>query len=75
MARGQQKIQAQQKTQAKRDKAAKQKGHKASDHATAAAKATQFICSVCKSAMASVTTYKMHWDSKHSKLPYPEELK
>merc|ERR1712037_463384 len=30
---------------------------------------------VCKTQMGDLKTYKMHFESKHSKLPLPEELK
>lgn len=51
MARGQQKIQSQQKAQEKNAKAKKQAGHSLSDQKAAAAKALSIQCSVCKSQM------------------------
>lgn len=73
MARGQQKIQAQQKNAEKQAKIRKQGS--TADRKKAAGKALTSICSLCKAAMPDCKTYKMHWDSKHSKYPYPEELK
>jgi hypothetical protein len=48
MARGQQKIQSQQKNAEKLAKAKKQQGHGLSDQAKAAQKALVHQCSVCK---------------------------
>ena len=48
MARGQQKIQSQQKAQAKTAAAKKQAGHNLKDQKKAAAAALNFNCSVCK---------------------------
>ncbi|KAK2726331.1 hypothetical protein QYM36_000692 [Artemia franciscana] len=48
MARGQQKIQSQQKAQQRADQAKKQAGHNLSEQKKAAAKALVHICSVCK---------------------------
>ena len=48
MARGQQKIQSQQKAAEKTAKAKKQQGHNAADQKKAALKALVFVCAVCK---------------------------
>ena len=48
MARGQQKIQSQQKANEKAAKINKQKGHSVSDQKASAAKALQWSCVVCK---------------------------
>ena len=48
MARGQQKIQSQQKAQAKTAAAKKQAGHNLKDQKKAAAAALSFNCEVCK---------------------------
>ena len=48
MARGQQKIQSQQKAQAKSAAAKKQAGHNLKDQKKAAAAALTFNCDVCK---------------------------
>lgn len=73
MARGQQKIQSQQKSQAKLQAAKKQKSHK--DSKTAAAAALTFSCAVCKSQMPDPKTYKQHFENKHPKAPLPADLK
>ena len=69
MARGQQKIQAQQKAAAKQ---AKMK--KASDQKTAAKKALIYTCPVCRTQMPDPKTYKQHFESKHPKQPLPADL-
>eukprot|EP01135_Chromosphaera_perkinsii_P009259 Nk52_evm11s1705 gene=Nk52_evmTU11s1705 len=69
MARGQQKIQAQQKNAQKLAKAKKGVDNKKSAQA-----ALKFICTVCKSQMPDPKTYKDHFEAKHSKLPLPAEL-
>ncbi|CAG5106524.1 Oidioi.mRNA.OKI2018_I69.chr1.g2883.t1.cds [Oikopleura dioica] len=71
MARGQQKIQSQQKNAERQAKLKKQKG---SDQKAAAAKALKFLCAVCKTQMGDPKTYKQHFESKHSKLPIPADL-
>ena len=48
MARGQQKIQSQQKAAEKNAKAKKQQGHNAADQKKAALKALVYVCAVCK---------------------------
>ena len=71
MARGQQKIQSQQKNAAKHAKL--KKGQ--IDQKAAAKKALIYTCPVCKSQMPDPKTYKQHFESKHPKQPLPEELK
>ncbi|EGD83665.1 zinc finger protein [Salpingoeca rosetta] len=71
MARGQQKIQAQQKAAQKKSKMAKKGG----DHAKNIQKAFNVMCEACKSQMVNAKTYKQHWEAKHSKLPLPAEIK
>lgn len=71
MARGQQKIQSQQKNAAKQAKL--KKG--GTDQKAAAKKALIYTCPVCKSQMPDLKTYKQHFESKHPKQPLPEELK
>ena len=70
VARGQQKIQSQQKNATK---PAKQK--KTSDQKAAAKKTLIYTCPVHKSQMPDPKTYKQHFESKHPKKPLPEELK
>ncbi|XP_072038043.1 zinc finger protein 706-like [Amphiura filiformis] len=72
MARGQQKIQSQQKAAEKKAKLAKQKG---SDGKSAAKVALKFSCTVCKTLMPDPKTYRQHFENKHPKSPLPEELK
>lgn len=69
MARGQQKIQAQQKNAAKKAAASKK-----SDQRGAAKKALIFTCPVCRSQMPDPKTFKQHFESKHPKSPLPPEL-
>lgn len=69
MARGQQKIQSQQKNA---EKLAKLK--KGTSTKKAANAALVFSCSVCKSQMPDPKTYKQHFESKHPKSPLPPEL-
>lgn len=73
MARGQQKIQSQQKTQAKMQAAKKQKNHQ--DSKKAAAAALTYVCTVCKSQMPDPKTYKQHFENKHPKAELPADLK
>jgi len=75
MARGQQKLQSQAKAKEKQAKMTKQQGHSLGDQKKAAAKALQFVCSVCKSQMPDPKTYKQHFENKHPKNDLPEELK
>ena len=72
MARGQQKIQSQQKAAAKQQKLKKQAG---SDSKKAAAAALTYKCAVCMTQMPDPKTYKQHFENKHPKSPMPEELK
>ena len=71
MARGQQKIQAQQKNAAKQAKMKKAAG---SDQKAAAKKALIYTCPVCRTQMPDPKTYKQHFESKHPKQPLPPEL-
>ena len=75
MARGQQKIQSQQKAAEKQAKMKKQAGHSATAQKAAAAVALKASCSVCKAQMPDPKTYKQHFENKHSKLPLPDDLK
>lgn len=72
MARGQQKIQSQQKAAAKNLAAKKQKDHK--DGKKTASAALTYSCAVCKSQMPDPKTYKQHFENKHAKAPLPQEL-
>ena len=71
MARGQQKIQSQQKNAAKQAKLKKAAG---SDQKAAAKKALIYTCPVCRTQMPDPKTYKQHFESKHPKQPLPPEL-
>lgn len=73
MARGQQKIQSQQKNAEKLAKS--KKGGSAAEQKKAAAKALHYQCPVCKTQMPDPKTYKQHFESKHPKSPLPDELK
>jgi hypothetical protein len=75
MARGQQKIQSQQKAAEKAAKQKKQAGHSANDQKKAAMAALKSSCCVCKSLMPDPKTYKQHFENKHPKSPLPAELK
>jgi 4F5 protein related disordered region len=75
MARGQQKIQSQQKAAEKTAKAKKAAGHSLSDQKAAASKALQISCSVCKSQMPDPKTYKQHFENKHPKQELPADIK
>jgi len=68
MARGQQKIQAQQEN-AKKAAAAKRGSTKKAANA-----ALVYSCKVCMTRMPDPVTYKMHFENKHPKSPLPEEL-
>eukprot|EP00127_Corallochytrium_limacisporum_P004642 Clim_evm17s171 gene=Clim_evmTU17s171 len=72
MARGQQKIQSQQKA---REKAQKKAAAEGRDMKAAAKAALKHSCPVCKSQMPDPKTVRQHFESKHSKLPLPDELK
>uniref|UniRef100_T1JDM8 Small EDRK-rich factor-like N-terminal domain-containing protein n=1 Tax=Strigamia maritima TaxID=126957 RepID=T1JDM8_STRMM len=71
MARGQQKLQSQQKNAKKQAELKKQSSH---DQKAAAQKALTFVCVICKSQMPDPKTYKQHFENKHSKSPLPVEL-
>ncbi|XP_060516303.1 zinc finger protein 706-like [Cylas formicarius] len=75
MARGQQKVQSQQKAAEKAAKLKKQQGHSANDQKKAAQKALVHVCAICKAQMPDPKTYKQHFENKHPKLEVPEELK
>merc|ERR1712083_229709 len=75
MARGQQKIQSQQKAAEKAAKLKKAQGNSKKDNEKTAAAGLKSSCSVCKAQMPDPKTYKQHFENKHSKLPMPEELK
>lgn len=70
MARGQQKIQSQQKAAKKAEQA--KKG--SVNQKVAAQEALKFVCTVCKSQMPDPKTYRQHFESKHPKSPLPAEL-
>lgn len=72
MARGQQKIQSQQKNA---EKQAKLKKGLAGDQKKAAAAALVYTCTVCKAQMPDTKTYKQHFENKHPKSPIPDDLK
>jgi len=72
MARGQQKIQSQQKNA---EKQAKLKKAAAGDQKKSAAAALIYTCSVCKAQMPDTKTYKQHFENKHPKNTIPDELK
>ncbi|XP_077990287.1 zinc finger protein 706-like [Glandiceps talaboti] len=72
MARGQQKIQSQQKNAEKKKKMDKAKG---ADSKAAAKKALIYQCPVCKTQMPDPKTFKQHFDSKHPKSPVPDAIK
>ncbi|GMT26089.1 hypothetical protein PFISCL1PPCAC_17386, partial [Pristionchus fissidentatus] len=71
MARGQQKVQSQQKNAAKQAAAKKAQG---SDQKTAAQAALKFKCVACMAQMPDPKTYKQHFENKHPKNPMPAEL-
>ncbi|XP_060038484.1 zinc finger protein 706-like [Erinaceus europaeus] len=70
MARGQQKIQSQQKN-AKRQAEHKKQVH---DQKAAARTALVYTCSVCRVQTPDLKTFKHHFVSKHPKTPLPPEL-
>ncbi|XP_071531517.1 zinc finger protein 706-like [Panulirus ornatus] len=74
MARGQQKLQSQEKNKAKQA-SMKKAGHNANDQRKAAMKALTFQCSVCRSMMPDPKTYKQHYENKHPNAQLPDELK
>ncbi|KAI9540596.1 hypothetical protein NQZ68_039233 [Dissostichus eleginoides] len=71
MARGQQKLQSQQKNL---KKAADKKKGQAADQKTAAMAALVHTCPVCRTQMPDPKTFKQHFESKHPKSPMPPEL-
>jgi len=73
MARGQQKIQAQQKNAEKQAKKKKLAGASKAEHEKTAAKALTYVCSQCKSMMPDPKTYKQHFENKHPKAVLPKE--
>jgi len=75
MARGQQKIQSQQKAAEKAAKLKKQQGNSLSDQKKAAMAGLKSVCTVCKAMMPDPKTYKQHFENKHPKNALPEELK
>ncbi|ROK35844.1 Zinc finger protein 706 [Anabarilius grahami] len=68
MARGQQKIQSQQKNA---KKAAEKKKSQGADQKTAAKAA---LVHTCPTQMPDPKTFKQHFESKHPKSPMPPEL-
>ncbi|GAA37349.2 zinc finger protein 706 [Clonorchis sinensis] len=71
MTRGQQKIQAQQRNAKKQADLKKS----TTDQKKAASKALIHQCTVCKTQMPDLKTYRQHFENKHPKNPLPEELK
>ncbi|KAH9490563.1 hypothetical protein Btru_034110 [Bulinus truncatus] len=74
MARGQQKIQSQQKA-AKKAADLKKNSTTFQEQKKAAAKALVHMCPVCKAQMPDPKTFKQHFENKHPKTPLPDELK
>jgi len=74
MARGQQKIQSQQKAAEKAAKLKKQEGNSLKDQKKAAMAGLKLCCSVCRSMMPDPKTYKQHFENKHPKNPIPADL-
>ncbi|XP_070496311.1 zinc finger protein 706-like [Chironomus tepperi] len=75
MARGQQKLQSQQKAAEKRNKEKKSQGHSLANQKAAASKALTIKCSVCLALMPDPKTYKQHFENKHPKNELPADLK
>jgi len=75
MARGQQKIQSQQKAAEKAAKLKKQQGNSLADNKKTAMAGLKASCQVCKSLMPDLKTYKQHFENKHPKNDMPAELK
>lgn len=73
MARGQQKIQSQQKAQLKAKE--KAKAGNSMTQKKAAEKALVYKCTVCMTQMSDLKTYRQHFESKHPKSEIPAELK
>lgn len=74
MARGQQKIQAQQKAQEKAAKSKKQAGQSEATRKSTAAVGLKCVCTVCMAQMPDPKTYKQHFENKHPKNPLPADL-
>lgn len=72
MARGQQKIQSQQRNAKKQ---AELKKANAPDQKKSAEVALIFQCEICKTKMPDPKTYKQHFDNKHPKAEVPTEIK
>ncbi|KAH9425099.1 zinc finger protein 706-like [Dermatophagoides pteronyssinus] len=72
MARGQQKLQSQQRAAKKAAEMKRQQGH---DQKSAAQAALIHKCSVCMSQMPDLKTYKQHFENKHPKATLPDNLK
>ncbi|BGO94127.1 hypothetical protein NBRC10512v2_002599 [Rhodotorula toruloides] len=66
MARGLQKIEAQQKAQAKKNAGGK-------SNLKARAAAFKIVCPSCKLPLSDYKNFKEHFESKHPKLPLPTE--
>uniref|UniRef100_A0A8D0H628 Zinc finger protein 706 n=1 Tax=Sphenodon punctatus TaxID=8508 RepID=A0A8D0H628_SPHPU len=71
VARGQQKIQSQQKNAKKQAGQKKKQGH---DQKAAAKTALIYTCTVCRTQVPDPKTFKQHFESKHPKTPLPSEL-
>ncbi|KRZ76977.1 Zinc finger protein [Trichinella papuae] len=71
MARGQQKLQSQQRNLKKQQEAKK---GSAVDHKKAAQKGLIYQCAVCRSQMPDLKTYGQHFENKHPKSSKPPEL-
>ena len=74
MARGQQKIESQQKAAEKAAKLKKMQGKSKADNLKNST-AKLAPCVVCRSMMPDPKTYKQHFTNKHPKNTIPEELK
>jgi hypothetical protein len=74
MARGQQKIEAQNKAAEKAAKLKKAAGNSKHDNAKTAAAGLKYTCTVCRSIMPDPKTYKQHFEAKHPKAAMPAEL-
>jgi len=74
MARGQQKIQSQQKAAEKAAKLKKAQGNSKADNQKTAAAGLKSKCSVCMALMPDPKTYRQHFENKHPKNPIPQEL-
>ncbi|VDP11718.1 unnamed protein product [Soboliphyme baturini] len=71
MARGQQKLQSQQRNLKKQSELKKAQSH---NQKAAAQKALVYSCPVCKTQMPDIKTYQQHFENKHPKAPLPPEL-